>query len=220
MTKQTSKLAQDQRFTTPLGTLSYPSLSKADNRFKELGEYKANLILPMETAKPLIEKLSAIYQEHTGKAHPKKPDSSNRDAFYYIEKDSDTEEPTGNVVLKLKVANRMKKDGSGLWDRRPKLFDIGGQPINTNKINVGGGSTAKVAFEVYLWTTPAKVPGMSLQPVAVLIDNLVQFGSGAAASDYFDPDDIKEGAGLEYFNDDDDDEDDTVAASTEDDYDL
>ena len=174
------------RMTTPQGSLSYPRLDKPDTKFKELGEYKADLIVPLKEAKPLIDKLAPIYEQHVGKKLPKKPYKGNKESFYFLEQDKKTEEETGNVVFKLRVANRLNKQDE-LWDRKPKVFNAFGQPLDTR---VGGGSTAKVAFDTYLWKTPAGAPGMSLQPVAVLVSNLVE-GSGGDADSFFDADDLE-----------------------------
>ena len=174
-------MADKITFTTPRGTAIYPRLKTPDTKFDENGQYKSDLKMPMDVAAPLIEKLKKIYRDHTGKAHPKSPERDNRNAFFYIETDDEGEE-TGNVVFKLRVKNKITKKGD-LWDRRPAQFDARGRPL-ANPKNIGGGSELKVSFEVYCWQTPTGGKGMSLQPEAVQIINLLEFNGQRDASAY------------------------------------
>ena len=174
-------MADKINFRTPKGTAIYPRLKTPDTKFDENGSYKCDLKVPMDVAESFIKNMSAIYRDHTGKAHPKRPDRDNRNAFFYIETDEDGEE-TGNVVFKLRVKNKVTRKGD-LWDRRPAQFDAKGKPIGDPK-NVGGGSTLIVAGEVYLWQNSSGGKGMSLQPEAVQIIDLKEFSGFKSASEY------------------------------------
>ena len=155
----------------------FPALKRPDTKYSELGEYKANLSMPMAEAQPIIDKLEAIYKAHVGKPHPKNPESDNRKAFWYIETDKEGNE-TGNAVFKIKVKNRTGKGGD-LWDRRPKMFDAALKPID---VNPWSGTTMIVSAEIYLWSTPDG-KGMSLQPMGVQIIDLVSGGDGVNPED-------------------------------------
>ena len=168
--------------TTPTGVAVYPRLSKPDTKYNDNGQYKADLRVPTDEAAPLIDKLRKLYKDHTGKVLTKNPERDNRSAFYYIELD-DEGEATGNVVFKLRVTNKINKKTGELWDRRPAQFDSRGKPFTKPK-NISGGSKLKVSFEVYLWAN-ADGSGMSLQPLAVQVIDLVEYtGQNLDASSY------------------------------------
>jgi hypothetical protein len=85
------------------------------------------------------------------------------------------------VQLKLKVkATGKSKDGE-TYTRQPKLFDASGQITNEN---IGGGSKLKVAVVPYFWYTASLGAGITLQPKAVQILDLVTWSSGGTAEAY------------------------------------
>ena len=162
----------DKRMSTPVGTAVFPALKRPDTKFDELGIYKADLAVPLSEAEGLMSNLAAIYKGHNGKAP-----SKNDNTMWYVEEDKESGEPTGNVVFKLRIKNRIGKDGK-LWDRRPKQFDAKLKPID---VNPWGGTKMAVSFDVYEWSAGGK-KGVSLQPVGVQIIEL-KTGSGAGPSD-------------------------------------
>jgi hypothetical protein len=161
----------DKRLSTPAGIAVYPRLKTADTKFDELGQYKADIAVPLAVAQPLMDELQADHKRHTGKAAKK-----SENTMWLMELD-DSGEETGNVVFKIRVKNRMNKKGE-LWDRRPKLFDAKLKPID---VNPWGGSKMIVSFDVYEWTAGDK-KGISLQPIGVQIIDLVTGSGGADAS--------------------------------------
>lgn len=163
---------KSQRVTIGPGRAVYPALRTPDTKFDELGQYKADLAIPLSEAEPLMKKLSDIHKAHTGKAPSK---SSN--TMWYLEEDKETGEETGNVIFKCRVKNRMRRDGQ-LWDRRPKLFSADLKPV---EVNPWGGTVMAVSAEVYEWDAGGK-KGVSLQPVGVQIIELVE-GGGESAED-------------------------------------
>jgi hypothetical protein len=50
--------------TTPTGVAQYPWLSKADTKWNEAGEFKTNLILSKEAAKPIIDQINSVFAEN------------------------------------------------------------------------------------------------------------------------------------------------------------
>ena len=167
--------------TTPKGIAVYPRLDKPDTKFNDNGTYKTDLKISAKDAKPLLDKLTAMYKDWVGKAHPKNPDQSNRNAFYFMALDDQGNE-TGDIILKLRVTNKITKKGD-LWDRRPAQFDAKGTPIAKHKA-VSGGSTLKVSFEVYQYQLPTGAKGMSLQPEAVQIIDLIEWNGNKDAGGY------------------------------------
>jgi len=160
----------DKRLSTPVGTAVYPRLKTPDTKFDELGQYKADVSIPLAAAQSLMDELQADHKRHTGKAAKKAENT-----MWIMEVD-DSGEETGNVIFKIRVKNRLNRKGE-LWDRRPKQFSADLKPID---VNPWGGSKMVVSFDVYEWTAGDK-KGISLQPVGVQIIELVS-GSGPDAS--------------------------------------
>tara|TARA_B110000444_G_scaffold255692_1_gene290532 strand:- start:5352 stop:5966 length:615 start_codon:yes stop_codon:yes gene_type:complete len=163
---------------TMTGKAFYPRLVRPDTKYNKLGQYKADIRVPVEEAKELMSELSQVYKEWTGSAP-----SQNDNYMWKMDEDKKTGEPTGDVIFKLRVANRMNQEGE-LWNRRPKVFF---RDADTRTDKIGGGSAIKVQFEVYCWNAEKK--GVSLQPMSVLIEEVVEpqseanpFGEGEEAT--------------------------------------
>ena len=160
----------DTNISLPLGRAIYPSLKIADTKFHELGQYKCNVSVPIKEASGTMDKLTSIFKEHTGK-----PPTKTDNTMWKMEIDADTGEETGNVIFKCAVKNVQRRDGE-LWDRRPKQFDAKMNPVNLDPY---GGSELYVSASVYAWSAAGK-KGVSLQPMAVQIINLVERSGGNA----------------------------------------
>lgn len=151
------------KLTLPKGKAVYPYLNNPDYQFDELGVYQTRLSVPLEAAKPIIDKISAFFEDYAGK----KLNPSDNTAFKLEEDDNG--ERTGNVLFRVKAKNRRNRNGE-LWDRKPKMVDAGGQPT---KAHVGGGSTIRIGCEMFAWEAAGK-KGVSLQPMIVQVIDLVQ----------------------------------------------
>lgn len=162
----------DIRISLPLGRAIYPALKFADTKFNELGIYKCNVSVPVKEATATMEKLSTIYKDYVGKA-PAKAENT----MWKMEIDEETGDETGNVIFKCTVKNVQRKNGE-LWDRRPKQFDAKMNPVD---LDPSGGSELYVSASVYEWSAGGK-KGVSLQPLAVQIINLVERGGASAES--------------------------------------
>jgi len=165
-------MANNEQISIGPGKAVYPRLSQPDTKFDELGQYKADVSVPLAEAESIMEILSKTFKAHTGKA-PKKADNT----MWYFETNEDGDE-TGNVVFKCRVKNKLRKRDGKLWDRKPKLFDAALKPVDVNPF---GGSTYVVSSEVYAWEAGAK-KGISLQPIGVQIIELVSFSGPSASS--------------------------------------
>ncbi len=155
---------QSPSFKTPKGIAVYPRLARPDTKFHDLGIYKADLLVDMTEAKPLLVKLGDMFKAHTGKAVNKFDNS-----MFTVEMDDDGEQ-TGKVLFKLRVKNRIGRDGE-VWDRKPQMFDAMTTPCPTAK--PFGGSQMIVNFEAFAWENGGK-KGISLQPIAIQILKLVE----------------------------------------------
>lgn len=175
-------MSKDTRITTPKGIAQFAWLNKADTKFNDLGEYKVNLVVPKEDAAAFAKKVEAIRNEFIAGDKKKK-----KAPLPFAQAVDDQGNETGDIIIKTKVKNSRTRDG-GIWERKPKLFDAGGNKIDAN---VGGGSTIKLNVQVYVWdVATAGGVGVMLQPVAVQVIDLVEFGGGESADSFgFDVED-------------------------------
>jgi hypothetical protein len=178
----------DTRISLPLGRAIYPALKIADTKFHDLGIYKCNVSVPLKEATSTMEKLTEIHKRHTGKAPPKAENT-----MWKMEVDEETGEETGNVIFKCSVKNVRRRDGE-LWDRRPKQFDAKMNPVDLNPY---GGTELYVSASIYEWSAGGK-KGVSLQPLAVQIINLVEGGASSGENFGFQKQEGFEGETTEY----------------------
>lgn len=149
------------------GLAVYPYLHRADTKFHEVGEWKVGVRMDEEKAKPIMARLGALYQNHTGK-------KLNKHTTNLWKYDLDDQgEPMGSVVFQTKVKNVQLKDGT-LWDRKPKQYD---SQANLTEVQVGAGSELVVACDIYAWDAGNK-KGISLQPLAVQVLSLAEYDGG------------------------------------------
>lgn len=163
-------MAKNIKFTTPAGIARYPWLHKPDTKWKPEGEYKVTLVLSKKDAAPLIKLCSDALAEVARVNKTKKIK-----AIPITPELDDQGNETGNVLVKCAVKCR---EG---WDRKPRLFDASANRID---VRVGGGSKIKVNVEVYAWFNPALGAGVSLQPTAVQVLDLVEVAEGGSAESY------------------------------------
>jgi hypothetical protein len=102
------------------------------------------------------------------------------------------EENDNLIQLKLKVKAMGKSKDGETYSRAPKLFNASGDIITDN---VGGGSKIQVAVVPYCWYTATLGAGITLQPKAVMVHDLVTWGDGGNAVSYgFDVSEAKPAA--------------------------
>jgi hypothetical protein len=199
MTEQKQK-RELVKAVSPKATFRYPKLSEPDfgneQYPKPNGEYSVQLLLSAEEAKPLIDKLQPVHDkavsegqiafDNLGVAQRKKMKELTVNALFTEEFDKETEEPTGNVIFKIKMtaSGKNKKTGKP-WSRKPTLFDAKGQVMKTAP-QIWGGSIGKVSFEAApYFITGTGTAGVSFYLNAVQIIELRSGGGGDAASHGF-----------------------------------
>lgn len=163
-------------FTTPRGVLVYPHLNKArDYKQNKKFAYDTDFLLEGADAQELIRRVDELHEESV-QEHGTRP----ADKPYKPHTDDDGGEIEGAFRFHFKVAAQVKTRSGEVWDRRPALFDRYGRPVTTF---VGGGSVAQIKFQAYKWNT-GKECGVTLQPVAVMIFDLVEFDGSKSARDF------------------------------------
>lgn len=161
------------RLTSPKGVARHPWLTKPDTKFNEEGDYKVNLVVSKKDAEPLIKSITSIRDKYAVATKAKK-----KADLPWVDEVDDNGKKTGKVVFKFKVAAK-----TGDWDRKPKLFDAKGNRVTD--VSIGSGTTMKVSFDIFTWPGGKDGCGVTLQPVAVQIIDLVEYqGSGGSAEDF------------------------------------
>ena len=170
--------------TTPVGIARYPSLNRPDTKFDDVGVFKVNLEMSTEDAEPFLKQIEALFSEFVAdKKRELKKDKLKLHAAPWEEND-------GLTQLKLKVKAMGKSKEGETFSRQPKLFGADGQPLEAN---IGGGSKIKVAVVPYCWYTASLGAGITLQPKAVQVLDLVTWGDGGSAVSYgFDVSEAKQ----------------------------
>lgn len=161
--------------TTPAGIARYPHLNRPDLKFDDVGVFKVNLEMSNEDAESFIAKIDELFTDFVSeKKRELKKDKLKMHAFPWEEND-------GMTQLKLKVKAIGKTKAGEEYSRKPKIFGADGKPLEAN---IGGGSKIKVAVVPYFWYTASLGAGITLQPKAVQVIDLVTWGDGASAEAY------------------------------------
>lgn len=167
-----------ERYTTPKGTAKYPWLSTPDTKFNPDGEYKTSLVLPLEEADTIMQFLDEQMAKSIAQAKKDNPGKKVKEADAPYSVNEETGEFSVNFKLKAKVFPQKGEP----FEQKPAVFDA--KMIPLKGVNVSGGSTIKVSYEVYPFYTALIGAGISLRLKAVQVLNLVEFSGGAGAEAY------------------------------------
>lgn len=180
-------------YITPIGTLGWCSIHEPDTKFadekdpNDLGKFSAKMILPKDEAatKKFIAELEAIYEqayrEECVKQGKKSLKCESDTKPWSDELGEDTEEPTGNVVVRFGLKARVTTKSGKVFDQRPKVFDTANKLV-TPVPAIGPGSRARIAGQVSIWYSSKF--GMSLWLEGVQLHELVKRGGGRTAEGY------------------------------------
>lgn len=164
-----------KKLTSPVGTAIYPHLSTPDTKFNEDGEYRVNLRLSEDDAKPLLKELHSILKEHVEDVKKEKGKSKVKiQDLPYNEVETEGS-PTGEVDVKFKL-KAVAGSSDNRWEQRPALFNNKGERMDPQEVNVGSGSSLKIGFEVFPYYTGSIGAGLSLRMKAVQVLDLVEYG--------------------------------------------
>lgn len=152
-------------FTTAKGEAYYPYISAPDTKFDESGHYKVNLCLSQEDAAPVLEVIKKIIAENKAaleQAGQAKKLKKAAPLPFEQELDEDTNEPTGNIIIKFKSKAAYK----------PAVFDADAKMMN--KHNIYGGSKIKVSSKCDFYNSPSIGYGVALRLRAVQVLEYVE----------------------------------------------
>lgn len=166
------------RYVTPAGIAQYPYLNKPDTKFNPDGEYKCSLEIPSDKAQQIVTFLDEQHEAAIAKAKKENPGKRIKegDVPYTVN------EETGAVTVRFKLKAKVTPKNGEPFEQRPALFDAKGKPLAN--VNVGGGSTLKIAYELLPYYTAIVGAGITLRLKAAQVIDLKEFSGGAGAGAY------------------------------------
>ena len=130
-------MSKHPKYTTPKGVLSYPYLNSPDTRFVEDGVFKADLIVDINDAQPLIQQLDNQLNEFVKQMEQETGKRQNRKK-YRLPYDEHEEDET-KIVFKVKQNALVKGKPIKL------LYYDASRTKVLNPPNIFGGSVVKIA---------------------------------------------------------------------------
>jgi len=165
--------------TTPRGVLVYPYLIKPDVKFDARGVYTTKVRLSGPEGESLAKQIDVLMKESHDSAVKEQAEKGKKGKVKMADPPYSFDEESGNYEFTFKmVATGKKKDGTE-FTQRPALFGADAKPI-TQELKIGGGTEAKVSFEVMQFFTKLVGAGVSLRLKAVQILKLVEWDIGGA----------------------------------------
>ena len=164
-------------FTTPVGELVYPWLSRADTRYDPDGVYQTKLLLPFEFegTQALIGKLDQVLTDFVGSLEVKQQKTLIRAAVFESELDNDGEE-TDNVLFRFKLKQNVHPKDGDSFEQTPILVDAEDGAAITAPIY--GGTMARLKGQIVPYTNAAsKAVGVTLRLRSVQVHELVSGSS-------------------------------------------
>ena len=150
-----SQKAKKTTFSTPQGIAQYPWLNRPDVQFDAAGQFKVNLRVSKDEAKPLMEEVRKAANDAFG-------DKAKSATMPYVQ-----DEETGDVIFKTKSRYQ------------PKAVDSTGKVIPTGSLpEIFGGSEMKLAGTLYPYTAGGR-HGISMQLGAVQLIKLSESSNTA-----------------------------------------
>jgi hypothetical protein len=173
-------------FTTPVGELVYPWLTRADTRYDPDGVFQTKLLLPFDFAptQELIARLEGVRTAFIQTLDTDKQASYIPANVYETEKDEEGVE-TGNVLFRFKLKNHVTPKEGDTFTQTPVLvFAEDGAAVTAP---IYGGTMARLKGQIVPYTNAAsKAVGVTLRLRSVQVHELVSGGGdgGAFWSDF------------------------------------
>ncbi len=162
-------------FTTPVGELVYPWLTRADTRYDPDGVFQTKLLLPFEGAQELIARLEGTLGDFIDTLEPKQREKYKPANVFEPEYDEDDAD-TGNVLFRFKLKNNVTTRDNTTFTQTPVLVmaDDGSRV----EAPIYGGTMARIKGQIVPYTNAAASSvGITLRLRSVQVHELVS-GSG------------------------------------------
>jgi hypothetical protein len=171
-------------FTTPVGELVYPWLSRADTRYDPDGVFQTKLLLPFELGQDLIAKLEGTLNSFIETLEVKQQKTLIAASVYEPELDEDGED-TGNILFRFKLKHNVTPANGDAFEQAPVIiFAEDGAAVTAP---VYGGTMARLKGQIVPYTNAAsKAVGVTCRLRAVQVHELVtgEGSTGAFWSDF------------------------------------
>jgi len=173
-------------FTTPVGELVYPWLTRADTRYDPDGVFQTKLLLPFDFAptQELIARLEGVRDSFIQTLDTDKQASYIPANVFENERDEEGAF-TGNVLFRFKLKNHVTPKEGDTFTQTPVLvFAEDGAAVSAP---IYGGTMARLKGQVVPYTNAAsKAVGVTLRLRSVQVHELVSGGGdgGAFWSDF------------------------------------
>ena len=178
-----NKKARYEVFTTPVGLLEFPWITRADTRYDNDGVYQTKIVLPFEDARAqeLIATLSKVRDDFIATLDTVKQQTYRR-ADVYEEETNEEGVATGNIKIKAKLKAVVKPREGDPFIQAPTVVytddEDAGKPVYA-------GTLAKLKGQIVPYTNAAnKVAGVTLRLRSVQVHELVTGDSGAYWNDF------------------------------------
>ncbi len=168
-----------KQITTPTGMATYPFLTRPNTKFDPDGEYKVNVILPLDEAKGLMKEIDEAMNESFEKAkseNPKKAKGIRLAKPPYTEVTDDDGNETGEVQFGFKMKAKITpRNGGQPFEVKPAIYDAAGKPIPPTELKLASGSKVKVCADLIPFFTDLVGAGITLRLKAVQVIELVEY---------------------------------------------
>ena len=172
-------------FTTPVGELVYPWVTRADTRYDPDGVFQTKLLLPFENAQELIARLEGVRADFVGTLDVAKQKSYSLTPVFEDELDEEGE-TTGNVLFKFKLKALVTPREGDPFTQAPVVINADDGSAVAEPVY--GGTMARIKGQIVPYTNAAsKVAGVTLRFRCVQVHELVTgtgTGGGAFWSDF------------------------------------
>ena len=169
--------------TTVKGKAFWTYAFTPDTKFDSDGVFTTKFRIGGEAAVNFQNEVDALSKKSVEKAKEDNPTKKIKEASKpYSEVLDEEGKETGQLefVFKQKASIKTK---NGPMQMRVGVFDAKGKPI-TDPVDIGNGSTVKVAYEPNLWFVPSTGAGVSLRFKGLQIIDLMARAGGSGAEGF------------------------------------
>ena len=166
--------------TTAKGKAFWTYAFTPDTKFDADGKYHIKLRIGGQEAIDFSKYVDDLIDQSLAEAtenNPQKKIKKNNTVYTEVLDDNGT--LTGELEFQFKQKATITKKDKSVMNMRVAVFDAKGKPI-TEPVEVGNGSTVKVAYDPFKWVTPTLGAGATLRFKGLQIIDLVERGGSNA----------------------------------------
>lgn len=171
-------MAKDVKMVSAEGTLLWAKVNTVFDEFKGQRKYKIRMELPEKDEKELISVIQKAYKEYQGL-----PENEGKEWRHKSRLSYKPDKKTGKIQFSFQTnAFSKSKDSKEERQKVIPVYTKYGQVISDKSI--GNGSKGKIYFELHPYHESEDSNGITLRLLQILVTDLVEFGSSAAAFEF------------------------------------